>query len=469
MVSVVPKTVPVLVFEDTYLGDGAELNRSVGFPLSRNEGGQTYVFDWHSVYNALSAGMVLIRSLEAYQAAFDFLRNGLTGDAILFLDLEFQNNDQTLAIPEGHITDELFGFMKCLDRRVDSPAHGLELFNPERLGLLLAFAAARNKEWQGVISFVSGRQIVDPNDLRVCLDTGDRIQWLDAGGSLRRGTQAFARRVAIVNKAIECFLGDQQGPPFWPERTEAWFTTPTSKVPHDPPKDHNKPVVVGDVRSYLEELLPGFAVPETWFGDFQWSTLYEVLKGMLGAHSVAGGTSKTNRKNLRLAGIPLLLAAQMAWRKADITWFASFTWKPEDEESEGILEEVMKHTQRADAQEAIRAMAFFLAQLGFSRDGSNQVIAAKWGDVPEDPARHLWIDFKLDPLNRARGKSLLQTIFGSRWGNGSGQTVDAYVRMMESAHLPGFPSAPLNFSLCIYPVVNDDERITRLDFRAIIL
>ena len=473
--------VPILVFEDSPLADSVELRKFLEFPRQASSGGQDYLFDWHNVYNAMGGigypEPLLIRSLQAYRDALNFLGDELSGEAIIFIDLELfeplsgQRGGKAFKLSHEDVTDDLLNFAACLDDqikvlddRIKSKENLLEHFNPIRLGMLLALRAARNPSWGGIIAFASGRENVDIVKFQKCANTGDRILWRNLRRSLsaERGSTALDRADAI-KAIINEFLDRRAGPPFWPAGTEDWFDKPPSALPHDPPlPPGSNQVVVEKVKEYLNQLLGDFTLPQSWFQSPQWETLYEVLKGLIGAHSVSAGCATPNAKNLRLPAVPLLLAAQMAWKKkSNIEWLKSFVWEPEG------LVEIMAHQNRTEAQDAIRAMAVFLEHLSFGDNDSCQVIGATWGTVEDDTAKHLWIDFSIDPLNRATGRSLLQTIFGSRWGNSKGQTVSAYEEMMEHARKSGPASGP-SFSLCIYPVVNDDgQNITRLDFRAL--
>ncbi len=187
--------------------------------------------------------------------------------------------------------------------------------------------------------------------------------------------------------------------------------------------------------------------------------LYEVLKGLIGTCSISHGALYPNRQ-LKLGALPLLLAAQLACYKADMSLFSSYTW-----ESDGLVE-IMQHREQHEAQQAIRAMATFVSSLGLSPSGTNQVLGVSWGSVPGNNNKHLWIDIAFDPLDCSLGRSLLQTLYGARWGNGKGKAIEAYEKMMESARTINGEVKKPSFSLCIYPVTIDNQRITRLDFRA---
>lgn len=466
MMQTFPKNVPILVFEDLYIFDGPEMTKHLGFPTSRDIGGQSYTFDWHPVYNAIGKPVngVLIRSLDQYRAAFDFLRNKLRDEAIIFLDLHFINPDdgRKFLIETNEITDDLATFMNCY---ATGPKKGLEFFNPNAVGLLLAFAAAKNPEWRGVISFESGQDVVDLDLLRTCLDTGDRIQWLDPQLNLKGGN-ALVTRAGTVNAAIDAFLSQRAGPPFWPAFTSRWFATKTQQPTHD--TSNLNPAGVSDIENYVSQLLPGFDIPEAWLKNPQLQHLHNVLKGLIGANSVSAGYTAENRKNLRLGALPLLLAAQMRWKGADIGWLGSFEWDA------AAAYPIMNHDHTADSRMAIQSAANFLELLAYSGDGLSQVLCAHWDRVANDEATHLLIDFDLDPLWQAGTKSLLQTLFGERWGNETGQTIGAYVDMMEDARTTSGRVGTPSFSLCIYPVVIDPvvsgdskKTITRLDFKAL--
>jgi hypothetical protein len=455
------KDVPILVFEDQYIFDGTEMTRYLGLPTSRKAGGQQYTFDWHPVYNAVGGNTsgVLVRTLEQYRAAFDFLRNKLRDEAIIFMDLQLYNPDdgRKFLIEPNEITDDLFAFMNCY---ASGPKQGLEFFNPNRVGLLLAFAAAMNQRWQGVISFQSSQQLVDLELLRSCLDTGDRIQWLDPRLNLKGGN-ALETRAGTVIAAIDAFLDQRAGPPFWPAFTSHWFSDHTAQPTHDTSSLDSEGV--NKIGEYVSQLLSGIDLPEAWLKNPQLTSLHNVLKGLIGANSVSAGYTAKNRKNLRLGALPLLLAAQMAWKGADISWLGSFEWDP------AAAYTIMNHDVTGEARTAVRTAASFLELLAYNPDGSSQVISAHWGRVENDEATHLWIDFDLDPLSPAGTRSLLQTLFGERWGNDPGQTIKAYVDMMESARTIGGRTERPSFSLCIYPVVCADSKktITRLDFKAL--
>lgn len=449
------KSITVYIFEDKYLEDGEEFVKHLDSASLRIEGAQEYSLAWHPTYNAI--GQIkgaLIRSLDEYREAVDFVQSKLEGEAILFLDLELQDDlGRKFIISKNEVNQDLFAFMKCY-AGVDSIESGLLKFNPKNLGLCLAFAAAKNEAWHGVVCFTSQQDIVDLDHLRRCLSAGDRIQWLDPRRALKGGS-ALVERLGVVDRAIECLIRQSAGPAFWSSETSEWFKCQNSPIPHDAPPDPAlRPDVVKEIKNYLTQLLGGFNPPNTWFEPPQWEILYESLKGLMGACAVCSGGAK----NLRLPSIPLLLAAQMASKKNDIKWLESYEW-----DSAGLIE-IMDHKDKSAAREAIRSMAVFLEHLGSGNDGT-QVIGAKWGPL-EDMNKHLLIDFRMDPLKKTTGvRSLLQTVFGSRWGNGKGQTVSAYEKMMENARRPPPYSSP-KFSLCIYPMKEPDsnEYYTRLDF-----
>jgi hypothetical protein len=445
--------VPILVFEDAVLANSKELRERVPKQASNDTFG--YSFCWHLKYNALGGinqpQPLLISSTETFQEAMRFLRHELSGEAIVVLDLQLKGSTD---LTPQQISDELFDLVARLDQNITDKKKLLHRFNPGRLGLLLGISAAQNPNWRGMIVFASGRDVIQLDQLQKCVPTQNRIAWRDLRRSFSAdGASPLDDRLAALNGIIAEFLQRQSGPDFWPTNTENWFKDINSVPPHPVPHESNA-VVVKLIREYLEGLLGDFSVPENWFKDSQWTNLYETLKGLIGASSVCC----KGDKNLRLPAIPFLLAAQMAWKKNDINWLKSFVWDLDD------VVEVMSHKNPADAREAIRAMAAFLEELGLGNEGT-QVIGVSWGKVDGDQKKHLWIDFKFDPLSRANGKGLLPTIFGARWGNEKGQTVRAYENMMEKARVD---QAPPLFSLCIYPVYLDQEGpFTRLDFRAL--
>ena len=452
--------VPVLFFEDSPLADSESLRESLAFPRSDKAGGMDYTFDWHSTFNASGKGGEhrLIRSVEAYRSAANFLRHELSGEAIIFTDLHMTPSDSTARFnltPED-ISDDLFAAASCFDIRVKSKANVLEYFNPERVGILLALNAAQNPNWRGILTFTSGRTDVDLNRLTGCVNTDDRIVWKDFKKSFSVAlASTVLEKAAAINGVIDEFLEMRSGPPFWPPETDNWFESIDSMPPHPVPEP--QPKIVQKIQEYLVQLLGGFLPPESWFHEPQWTALYGTLKGLIGASS-ASVSAKDNPKNLPLSAVPLLLGAQMAWNGKDIEWLKSY-----ELDRKGVVE-IMNHKNPVDAREAIRTMAVFLEHLGVGNNGT-QVIGATWDQVPGDPARHLLIDFNIDPLSRLNGRGLLQTIFGSRWGNGEGQTVTAYVKMMEKARAE---TAPPLFSLCFYPIYLEGEGpFTRLDFRSL--
>lgn len=459
--------VPILVFEDAPLSQSVELRKLVEIPKSGVAGGQKYIFDWHSVYNALGGigrkEPVLIRSLELFREAVHFLREQLAGEAIIFMDLHMiephsEQGGGKFNLTPDDVSDDLLTFAACLDDKVKSKEDVLSHFNPNRLGLWLAATAASNPNWRGTILFASQRADVELDKIRQCFDTGDRILWRNLGHAMTAGLTAQAR-ATVINNAVDEFLEQRKGPPFWPAETNGWFEHNYSPMPHDAPPPDSNHFAIDKVREYLALLLGDFTPPESWFQPPQWRALYETLKGLVGAHSVSAGCTLPAAKNLRLPAIPLLLAAQMSWNESDIGWLKSFEWDPD-----GVAE-IMCHKNKGEAQDAIRAMAVFLEHLSRGSDGENQVIGVSWGSVAGDWGRHLWVDLKIDPLSQATGRGLLATIFGSRWGNGKGQTVGAYERMMERARRQG--AAP-SFSLCLYPISGEDgQTVTRLDFHAL--
>jgi hypothetical protein len=458
--------VPILVFEDSALADSTALGKLVGLPRVQSAGGVDYHFNWHPTYNALGGYSreepLLIRSIGAYREAVRFLRYDLSGQAIILMDLTMfePDGEKPFNLTEDDVTDDLLHHVTCLNSEVNDKANVLKQFNPQRLGLLLALSAALNSNWEGMIVFISGRDVANTDQVQQCINRRDLL-WGDLRISLSApGGSPLLNRVAGISGVIEAFLKQREGPPFWPAETLGWFERADSVVPHNAPPPDSSPVVVEMVRKYLDQLLAGYVPPESWFQDPQWKVLYETLKHLIGAHSVSSGFTPPGAKNLRLAAVPLLLAAQMAWnkgdKKGDIDWIKSFEWN-----CDGLVE-IMAHDSKLEAQEAIRAMAVFLEHL--SVGNNDQVIGAKWGKVANDTTIHLWIDFKIDPLRLANRRSLLQTIFGSRWGNGKGQTVAAYEKMMERAQKSGSSSGP-SFSLCIYPEKDaQGQYVTRLDF-----
>jgi hypothetical protein len=376
----------------------------------------------------------------------------------------FEPGEKPFNLTDEDVSDDLQRYLTCLNSEVKSKVNVLEQSNPQRLGLLLALSAALNSKWGGMIVFASGRDVANTTQIQQCVNRVD-VSWGDLRISLSTLLGSpLLNRVAGINGVIDAFLKQREGPPFWPAYTLGWFETPDSVVPHDAPAPDSNPVVVEMVRKYLDQLLGGYVLPESWFQDPQWTILYETLKHLIGAHSISSGFTPPGAKNLRLTAVPLLLAAQMAWQKGDskvdLDWIKSFEWN-----SDGLVE-IMGHDNKVEAQEAIRAMAVFLEHLSVGENG--QVIGATWGRVENDKiTAHLWIDFKIDPLRPAIRRSLLQTVFGSRWGNGKGQTVGAYEKMMERAQNQDNSSGP-SFSLCIYPQKDDKgQPITRLDFCAL--
>lgn len=446
--------VPILVFEDAVLADSKALRDRVPQKATAETNG--YSFSWHPVYNALGGigqtkPPLLISSTQLFEDAMRFLRYELSGEAIVVLDLELKGSTD---LTPDKISDDLFNVVACLDKGATDKKKLLQLFNPKRLGILLGVSAAQNPNWRGMILFASGRDVVQLDQIQKCIPTQNRIAWRDLRRSFSAsGGTALDIRLAEINNVLKDFLQLQNGPDFWPTNTEGWFESINSVPPHPAPSDSNT-AVVKLIKEYLERLLPNFSLPENWFKNPQWNNLYETLKGMIGASSVCCNGDK----NMRLPAVPLLLAAQMAWKKNNIEWLKSFKWELND------VVEIMPHKNAAEAREAIEAMVAFLEELGTGNNGT-QVMGVSWGKVEGDQRNHLWIDFKIDPLSRANGKGLLPTIFGSRWGNEKGQTVRAYERMMEKARVDQEP--PL-FSLCIYPIyLKDQGPFTRLDFRAL--
>lgn len=463
--------VPILIFEDAPLHASKEVRKAVDLPRSATVAGEEFIFDWHPTYNAMGgiqdglADPVLIRSIKEYRDAISFLRDQLKGPAILFLDMEFKETGTTLfPIDDSDITEEIVEFVECYEKAATDLKGARSYLNPERLGFTLAATAASNPNWYGVITFASKRVDIKLQDIQQCFSDNTQILWRNLEVSLAFESGTPGKRAEWVLQAINAFLECRKGPPFWPPFTRDWFKDnhKNAMPPHDPPKASLNYDAAKEIKKYLKQLLPGFSIPSRWFSDPEWPNLYDVLKGMIGFHSVAAGNENAeakNRKNLRLGALPLLLAAQMSWKGQNIDWFESFVW-----DLRGRVE-IMEHKEAARAQDAIRAMATFLEHLSIGKDGSNQVSGATWGAVTEDePTEHLWLDFNMDPLSRTAGRGLLPMLFSAPWGGSKGQTILAYEQMMKLAQSSADSSPPL-FSLCIYPHVNQENRvITRLDF-----
>jgi hypothetical protein len=459
--------VPILVFEDTPLYSSRKLRERVDLPKARSAAGVEFVFNWHPIYNAMGAleddafaDPVLMRSIEEYRNAVSFLRDELKGPAILFFDMTFSEPGSTLfSIEDSDITDHIVKFVECYTGEATDVSRAKSFLNPEMLGFTLAATAASNPNWYGVITFASKQVDVDLQKIEKCLANNTQILWRNLRASLA-ADGLLAARAEYVDTAIDAFVKRREGPSFWPPITNDWFRDDNFMPPHDVPKsDFNYEAAI-KVKEYLSQLLPGFILPSRWFRDPEWPNLYEVLKGMIGYHSAAEGNEKVdtnNLKNLRLGAVPLLLAAQMSWKQENIDWFQSYVW------DRGRLE-IMAHDKAAFAQEAIRALAVFLKHLSIGKDGSNQVCGATWSPVTdENPTPHLWLDFRMDPMDRRAGRGLLPMLFRAPWGGSKGQTVLAYERMMKLAQPQ--PNAPPFFSLCVYPHIDEENRvITRLDF-----
>src|ERR1041385_255272 len=321
--------VPLLFFEDSPLVDSEELHDLIGFPRLGKAGGVDYTFDWHKTFNALlgkGGEHNLIRSPEAYRNAAHFLRHELSGEAIVFTDLHMipSGSTQPFQLTEEDVPDELFEAASCLDIRVRKKVDVMDYFNPDRVGILLALNAAHNPNWRGIITFASGRTDIDLNKLKDCINTEDRIIWKDLKKPFAvSGASTVLERATAIIGIIEDFLELRSGPPFWPAGTEDWFESIDSIPPHNTPAPD--PVFVRMIKEYLEQLLEGFVPPESWFREPLWEALYATLKCLMGASSVSVST-KDNPRNLCLAAVPLLLAAQMAWKKNDIEWLRSFEW-----------------------------------------------------------------------------------------------------------------------------------------------
>lgn len=454
--------VPVLVFEDAPVHKSSEFRKAVNFPRVEIASGQEYVFDWHPVYNALggfeSDEPVLMRPVENYRNAVSFLKSDLRGPAILFLDMHYVDGSTLFPLDDKDVTENILRFVNCYVGETHDASSAHTYLNPERLGFTLAVAASENSSWEGVIAFASKRVDIDVDKVQQCFYENTNILWRNLGFTLASEGAALEVKARAVHQAINAFLERKKGPPFWPEYTNGWFKDRNSIPPHDPPIGDSSYESVLLIRKYLSELLPDFNPPKRWFENEEWKGLYEALKGLIGFYSVSAG-AKTLKKNLRLGTIPLLLAAQMSWKKENIDWFNSYVW---DSRIDKV--EIMEHTEIHEAQNAIRAMAVFLEHLSVGKDGDTQVRGANCSPTSlTDPQVHLWLDFDLDPLARSAGKGLLSTIFGAPWGAAKGQTVLAYEQMMKSSQRRD-SSTPPSFSLCIYPISHDNGVITRLDF-----
>lgn len=457
--------VPILVFEDTPLFDSRKLREKVGFPKSDWAAGEEFVFNWHPIYNAMGGleddDPVLMRSIEEYRNAISYLRDELKGPAILFLDMSFTETGSTLfSIEDSDITDQILKFVECYTEEATDVSRAKSFVNPEMLGFTLAATAAANPNWHGVITFASKRVDIDLKRIQKCMGNNTQILWRNLGVTLAADAAPLTTRAQYVEQAIKAFVKRREGPSFWPSFTENWFRDDNSKPPHETPKADFNYEAATKVKEYLEQLLPGFTFPSRWFREPEWPNLYEALKGLIGYHSAAAGNEKVetkNLKNLRLGAVPLLLAAQMSWKKENIDWFQSYVW------DRGRLE-IMAHDKAAQAQDAIRALAVFLKHLSVGKDGSNQVCGVTWSPVTEEnPTAHLWLDFRMDPLDRTAGRGLLPMLFRAPWGGSKGQTILAYEQMMKLAQAE--PNSPPFFSLCIYPHADSANRvITRLDF-----
>src|SRR3954465_8240507 len=103
--------VPILFFEDAPLVDPEALDELLAFPKSAKAGGVDYEFIWHPRFNALGndGELTLIRSLEAYRNAANFLRNELVGEAIIITDLYMQPHGSTerFKLTDEDITDSV--------------------------------------------------------------------------------------------------------------------------------------------------------------------------------------------------------------------------------------------------------------------------------------------------------------------------------------------------------------------------
>jgi hypothetical protein len=463
-------SVPIYVFEDTLLGNGAQLRDAVGSP-SGTVDSTVYQFAWHAKYNAIGGIGVprpaLTNTVDGFRAAQEEL-SALSGNAILFFDLHHVGADErTLGLVEDDVPIPAFEALRRLMPDLLTRHDALKWANPFRLGLLLALTAASNPDWAGVITFASMQENIDETIIAEAAQSGDRLVWRDAGQALSVGA-TVERRAALVHDAIKAFLESKnRGPAWWELNTSKWFRDKNQGTA--PPPWHDLSVeAVEPIKDYLRKVCPNFVPPDSWFdGPFgvpkvrqtQAWALFESLKGLIGYDTVCEGNCT---KNLRLGALPLLLAAQMSFRGADIQWFTTYDWR-----SKAATDEVMPHKTRDSGRAGVRAMAEFLGLIGTAEDNTAQVHQVCWGLVAGDDGQHLFIDLKLDPLrvgDKSPKRNLLQAFFGTRWGERSGETMKAYERMMTTVL---DTSGQSKFRFCVYPVSLPKNAVgTRLDFRS---
>lgn len=211
------------------------------------------------------------------------------------------------------------------------------------------------------------------------------------------------------------------------------------------------------IRDYLSLLIPGCALPNAWFDDpIQYERLFESLKGHLGANSVCQGNGNCN---LRLGAVPLLMAAQMAYRKSDVSWIEHYQW--DDLASAKV--EIMEHNDANKAKAGVRALIEFLATVAIPENGgANQVVGISWVQVPGGAWKHLCIDLRFNPLDRSRNRSFMAVFQGRDCGVRQGVTAQAYEKMITAAK---GPNGRARFVMCFYPIdLPSGETCTRLDF-----
>jgi hypothetical protein len=451
------------IFEDAYtLGN---LKPKVDLPRQECAAGTAYRFDWHSAWHTFDADGKRMNSGKNYKEAAHYLKNDLSGPAILFFDLQMHDSDLGRAVDfdPDLIADETLGWLKALYPEVEDRSGAVEKIKTDLSGILLALVAASNPNWQGVIVFASQRANIDIDGITKCTDSScrGRISWLNARLSM---SPDDINRAPKVNEAIDAFLAPRRGPEIWKAGMQSWFraggddlVTPS----HDARAGTSQ---VALIQGYIKSLLGTDELPGDWFVTPQYEVLFESLKGLIGDQSACeSGASR----NLRVGAIPLLMAAYMVHKGSSINWFLKYKWS---DGGGAFKDEILSHRTRDSARQAVLRLGEFLFQIGTYDGGSAIVRDVGWVKLPGDPQSHLYIDLDVDPLARGNNKhrNLLQAFYGMPWGVRRGGVMEAYAALIDAAVRVEHAQLRLLFSCYSLEVNGENDRlsrVTRLDFR----
>ncbi len=155
------RNVKVVVFEDGFMKYRAAIRPPIPFEDDH------FRFDWHDRWNAhgdraaAAAGISKsqqINSETTFAEALVFARSGLSGEALVFVDLELISPDEgLLAVSEGQLTGDDFDWAAALG------PNWRELI-AARQGLLLAHAALANSGWIGDLYFASSAHTINEDE-----------------------------------------------------------------------------------------------------------------------------------------------------------------------------------------------------------------------------------------------------------------------------------------------------------------